>query len=110
MAEKEGRWGLEGLGPRRKAAGFTQASFAEALGIERGRYSMWESCAVWPSAQWLRPMAALLGCSVEDLYDVPEKETDCHTSAAAQQSLECRALPARQNAPPWGEPRSARRR
>ena len=70
--EKEGRWGLEGLGPRRRAAGYTQASFAARLGIERGRYAMWESCAVWPSAQWLPIMAGLLGCGVADLYDPPD--------------------------------------
>lgn len=63
--------GLAGLGPRRRAAGYTQASFAARLGIERGRYSMWESCAVWPSAQWLPIMAELLGCGVEDLYRAP---------------------------------------
>lgn len=60
--------GLAGLGPRRRAAGYTQQRFAEALGIERGRYSMWESCAVWPSAQWLPIMAGLLGCGIADLY------------------------------------------
>lgn len=71
MDEKMKSGGLEGLGPRRRAAGYTQATFAAALGIERGRYSMWESCAIWPSAQWLPIMAGLLGCGVEDLYRAP---------------------------------------
>ena len=66
--------GLAGLGPRRRAAGYTQASFAARLGIERGRYSMWESCAVWPSAQWLPIMAELLGCDIADLYAPPDEE------------------------------------
>ena len=64
--------GLEGLGPRRRAAGYTQQRIADELGIERGRYAMWESCAVWPSAQWLPKMAKLLGCGIVDLYLAPE--------------------------------------
>ena len=64
--------GLEGLGPRRRAAGYTQQRIADELGIERGRYAMWESCAAWPSAQWLPRMAKLLGCGIVDLYLAPE--------------------------------------
>ena len=64
--------GLEGLGPRRRAAGYTQQRIADALGIERARYGMWESCTVWPSAQWLPRLAKLLGCGLVDLYLPPE--------------------------------------
>ncbi len=60
--------GLVGLAPRRKRAGYTQATFAEALGIERGRLSMWETCAAWPSAAWLPKIADLLLCTIDDLY------------------------------------------
>ena len=63
--------GLVGLAPRRKRAGYTQASFAEALGIERPRLAMWEIGQAWPSAAWLPAMADLLGCSIDDLYEVP---------------------------------------
>ena len=35
--------GLAGLAPRRRAAGFTQYSFAEALGVDRGLVAMYET-------------------------------------------------------------------
>ncbi len=66
--------GLVGLAPRRKRAGYTQASFAEALGIERARLSMWEIGQAWPSASWLPKIADLLGCSIDDLYELPADE------------------------------------
>ena len=65
--------GLVGLAPRRKRAGYTQASFAEALGIERPRLGMWEIGQAWPSAAWLPAMADLLGCDIDALYEVPEE-------------------------------------
>ena len=65
--------GLVGLAPRRKRAGYTQASFAEALGIERARLAMWEIGQAWPSAAWLPAMADLLGCDIDALYEVPEE-------------------------------------
>lgn len=73
---------LEGLQPRRKAAGMTQADVAEALGIERATVGMWETGTSWPSARILPDLAGLLCCSIDELYEAPE-ETDCHTSAAA---------------------------
>ena len=63
--------GLVGLAPRRKRAGYTQQTFAEALGIERGRYAYYESGKVWPSAALLPAMAALLFCSIDELYELP---------------------------------------
>lgn len=73
---------LEGLQPRRKRAGLTQADVAEALGIERATVGMWETGTSWPSARVLPDLAGLLCCSIDELYEAPE-ETDCHTSAAA---------------------------
>lgn len=66
--------GLIGLAPRRKRAGYTQYSFAEALGIERGRVAMWETCQAWPSAAWLPKMAELLGCDIDALYERPAED------------------------------------
>lgn len=62
------KYGLVGLAPRRKRAGYTQATFAEALGIERARLAMWEIGQAWPSAAWLPKMADLLLCPIDDLY------------------------------------------
>ena len=65
--------GLAGLAVRRKRAGFTQQSFADALGIERARYANYEIGVAWPPAGLLPGIAALLGCSIDDLY-VPVAE------------------------------------
>lgn len=74
--------GLVGLAPRRKRAGFTQASFAEALGITRSLLAAWEARdGLWPSARWLPAMADLLGCSIDDLYEVPEEDGPPRASA-----------------------------
>lgn len=64
--------GLVGLAPRRRGAGYTQTKLAEVLGIERGRLANWETGAIWPSAAWLPKLADLLGCSIDDLYELPE--------------------------------------
>lgn len=66
--------GLIGLAPRRKRAGFTQETFADALGIERARLAMWEIGKAWPSASWLPKMADLLCCSIDELYEVPAED------------------------------------
>ena len=63
--------GLVGLAPRRKRAGYTQQTVADALGIERTRLAMWEIGQAWPSAAWLPAMADLLGCDIDALYEVP---------------------------------------
>ena len=73
---------LEGLAPRRKAAGMTQAQLAEAIGVERPALAMWEIGANWPSARILPALADVLLCTIDELYEAPG-ETDCHTSAAA---------------------------
>lgn len=63
---------LEGLAPRRKAAGMTQAQLAEAIGVERAALGMWEIGASWPSARILPALADVLLCTVDDLYEAPE--------------------------------------
>ena len=64
--------GLIGLAPRRKAAGFTQAALAEALNIDRGRLANWEIGTAWPPASFLPDIAALLNCSIDELYERPD--------------------------------------
>lgn len=63
--------GLVGLAPRRKAAGYTQEAFADALGVTRSALAMWETGSIWPSAGLLPKMADLLLCSIDDLYRLP---------------------------------------
>ena len=69
---KQTTQGLLGLAARRKAAGFTQETYADALGVKRSLLAAWEVGRLWPSARWLPDMAALLHCHVEDLYAPPE--------------------------------------
>lgn len=64
-------YGLVGLASRRKSAGFTQQTFADALGVDRGLIGMYETGRAWPRAAMLPAMADLLGCSIDDLYEVP---------------------------------------
>ena len=65
--------GLVGLAPRRKAAGYTQQSYADALDVERSLIAMYETGRAWPSASRLPAMAALLGCSIDELYEAPDE-------------------------------------
>lgn len=64
--------GLQGLPSRRKAAGFTQEAFAEALGVTRSALAAWETGRAWPSAAILPQIADLLLCSIDELYKLPE--------------------------------------
>lgn len=62
-----------GLIRHRKAAGFTQEAMAEALGVTRAALAAWETGRGLPSAGLLPDIAALLLCSIDDLY---QEETD----------------------------------
>lgn len=83
--------GLVGLAPRRKAAGFTQYSFADALGCDRGLVAMYETGRAWPSASRLPAMAALLGCSIDDLYEAPRATSSAADAAHSPQGEDMRA-------------------
>ena len=67
---------LEGLAPRRKAAGMTQAQLAESIGVERAALAMWEIGASWPSARILPALADVLLCTVDELYWAPEETAE----------------------------------
>lgn len=79
--------GLVGLAPRRKAAGFTQYSFADALGCDRGLVAMYETGRAWPSASRLPAMAALLGCCIDDLYELPETDPSAALRSARDDTI-----------------------
>ena len=68
--------GLIGLAPRRKRAGYTQQTFADALGVTRSLLAAWEVGRVWPSAGWLPKMADLLCCDIDALYERPEEDAE----------------------------------
>ena len=85
--------GLIGLAPRRKDAGYTQETFAEALGVTRSLLAAWEAGRVWPSARWLPEMSTLLSCPVEALFTAPDttiipgEEGDDHAGAIQESVL-----------------------
>ena len=81
--------GLVGLAVRRKRAGFTQQSFADALGIERARYANYEIGVAWPPAGLLPGMASLLGCSIDDLYVPVAEDALCHSERSEESRKVC---------------------
>ena len=84
---------LEGLAARRKACGYTQETFAEALGVQRAALAAWETLRTFPSAGILPAIADLLLCTVDDLYRAPEGNPPAAAAAAPfrQGGLEERA-------------------
>lgn len=52
----------------RKAAGFTQVKFAEAMGVTQSTVSQWESGRALPDTAKLPKLAEVLGCSIADLF------------------------------------------
>lgn len=63
---------LENLEARRKKRGLTQPEMAQSLGCSLATYREWEQGRHWPSAFWLPQIAALLRCSIEELYQEAE--------------------------------------
>ena len=52
----------------RRNAGFTQAKFAEAMGVTQSTISQWETGRVLPDTAKLPMIAEVLGCNVADLF------------------------------------------
>ena len=61
------------LGARRRAAGLSQTKAADLIGCSRASLPYWEQGHTWPSSYWLPRMAAVYGCSIEELYFPPEE-------------------------------------
>lgn len=62
---------LEGLAPRRKAAGWTQQQLADLIGVPRANLAAWEALTSSARAGILPAIADLLLCTVDDLYRAP---------------------------------------
>ncbi len=53
----------------------TQKQLAELLGVSRESVAMWETGKSMPRADMLPQIAAVLGCTIDELYaDEPENE------------------------------------
>ena len=62
---------MNGLEARRKAAGLTQVTLAQALGVSQSSIAAWEAGSYYPTADKLPASAAALGCTIDDLYKAP---------------------------------------
>lgn len=51
----------------RKQAGLTQELLADKLGVKRTTVTMWETDTNTPPTKYLRPLAEIFGCTVDDL-------------------------------------------
>lgn len=58
----------------RKEKGISQCDLALSLGVTQGAVSMWESGAYMPSSKKLLQLAAVLGCTVDELLKGEEKD------------------------------------
>ncbi len=58
----------------RQSTGLTQEDVAKALNVSRTAVAMWESGSVNPTADKLPAIAALYGCSIDELYEPQEQE------------------------------------
>ena len=67
---------VEALGNRlrekREAAGWTQAELAERIGVSRKTVNTVENGVFIPSTVVALKLAGALGCTVEDLFFLPE--------------------------------------
>lgn len=52
----------------RKNAGLSQQKLADLLGVSQSNVAMWETTPQIPRPDTLRQLAALLGCTIDELY------------------------------------------
>lgn len=52
----------------RKKTGMTQAEAGERLGVSDATVSMWETGATSPAGKRIPQIAALYGCSIDELF------------------------------------------
>ena len=57
------------LKDRRKAKGLLQSDVADFCGVKRSTVAKWESGAAFPRIDKLKKLAALFGCSVNELLE-----------------------------------------
>lgn len=63
---------LEGLEPRRKAAGLSREELGALVGVGRTNVANWESGFCFPQAALLPQIAGALCCTIDDLYRAPD--------------------------------------
>lgn len=68
---------LPGIRARRQAQGLKQAEAARFIGVSRVAYANWEAGRARPAARFLPVIAAVLGCTIEQLYSAEGCELPC---------------------------------
>lgn len=58
----------------RRAAGMTQVELASAVGVKQSTVAEWERGTSFPMASKLPALAALFGCTIDELFRDPQKE------------------------------------
>ena len=69
----------------RERRGLTRIQVADRLGLSIVAVRKWERGQAYPSADKLPKLAAALGCSIDDLYDIAAygQEVNAHTADAS---------------------------
>lgn len=57
----------------REKAGLTQQDLANELGVGQSTVAMWETQNSLPRTDKLPALAKILGCTIDELLDVPNK-------------------------------------
>ena len=57
----------------RRAAGLTQTQLAVRMGVAQNSISMWEHEVILPRTRDIPRLAAVLGCSIDELF-IPDAE------------------------------------
>lgn len=60
--------GLRNLKQIREARDISRKAMAEAIGADVCTYREWEQMRFFPNARWLPAIAAVLDCSIADLF------------------------------------------
>lgn len=66
---------MNGLKPRRLAAGLSQKQLAELMQVTQGAIANWEAGTAYPRASQLPALANALQCRIDDLYIGMEEGT-----------------------------------
>lgn len=67
---------MNAMAANRERAGYTQMEVAERIGVDRSAIAKWETGACMPRLTNLFKLAALYGCTVDELFEWVEQEKD----------------------------------
>lgn len=71
-ADPKEQSGMTHLADWRRRAGITVGEAAKRIGVSTFTYRNWDRGLNWPLSCWLPAIAQAFGCTIEDLYIMPE--------------------------------------